>query len=1102
MTITFEEYIKKIEADYRRGNATEYTYRGSLELLVESYGKGVDASNDPKHIECGAPDFIVEKGKVPLGYIETKDVGADLDKIEKSDQMKRYLPALHNLILTDYVEFRWYVNGERKLKFKAAEFGKNNKLTAVPQAAETIEKLIKDFLDTETPTVGTPKELAQRLAGVTHFIRDQIANALESGDPDLQKALSQQYKTFVDLLLPALKPREFADLYAQAITYGLFAAKLSAPEGAPFAFEDAYKYLRANPFLRRLFMDVNDQLDELDIIQPYLKDLVSLLNRADFPSILADFGRRTRTEDPVVHFYETFLATYDPKMRESRGVYYTPEPVVRFIVRSVDEILKTRFNKPWGLADESVKALDPATGTGTFLYYVIQQIHNEIVNERGQGGQWAQKSKSMLKRLFGFELLIAPYVVSHLKLGLLMQSLGVPLEGKDERLQVYLTNTLEEGVERADTLAGLGLNIAEESSEAAKVKKADDIMVVLGNPPYSYESTNNGKWISDLVRDYYQVDGVSLGEANPKGLQDDYVKFIRYGEYRINKTGHGVLAFITNHGYLDNPTFRGMRQHLLNTFDEIYVLDLHGNSKKKEKAPDGSKDENVFDIQQGVAILLAIKNGVNPNKGGQSLSQKTFGDAKTAPSAPTINHIGFWGLREEKYSLLHKVLLPNIKWKQILPKKPHYLFVPQNTKLLPEYEKNWQITDIMQKNSVGLYTARDDFAIQQTADEVNKNIRDFVNLPFETARTKFNLGEDSRDWQVKFAQNDIKSSGSKENNIVPIDYRPFDIRFTYYTGKSKGFHCMPRGEIMRNLVRQDNIALVSLRRTRGQEDWNYAFIGSHIIDKSCITSLDNASVFPLYLYSENNGSTGTLFAQTEPTRQSNLAPAFLKELSGKLGLQFVPDGQGDLKTTFGPEDVFYYAYAVFHSPTYRSRYAEFLKIDFPRLPLTSNRKLFAALAAKGKELVELHLLKNPKVENFITTYPVVGDNVVVKVGFVASPPQTPSPPYLSLRSGMQKPRPSPASRRGSSGSNGRVWINPRQYFGGVPEEVWNFKIGGYQVCDKWLKDRKGRVLSGEDISHYQRVVVSLKETIRLMAEIDMVIPKWPIEQEGRDVEII
>ena len=1007
MTTAFEEYIKKIESDYRRGSATEYTYRGSLELLVESYAKGVDASNDPKHIACGAPDFIVEKGNVPLGYIETKDVGADLDKVEKSEQMKRYLKALNNLILTDYVEFRWYVNGERKLKIRAAEFDKNNKLIATPQAAEGVEKLIKDFFDTEAPTVGNPKELAQRLAGVTHFIRAQITNALESGDPDLQKVLSQQYKTFVDLLLPAMKPREFADLYAQAITYGLFAAKLSAPEGAPFAFEDAYKYLRANPFLRRLFMDVNDQLDELDIIQPYLKDLVSLLNRADFHSILADFGRRTRTEDPVVHFYETFLATYDPKLRESRGVYYTPEPVVQFIVKSVDEILKTRFNKPWGLADESVKVLDPATGTGTFLYYVIQQIHNEIVNERGQGGQWEQKSKTMLKRLFGFELLIAPYVVSHLKLGLLMQSLGVPLEGKDERVHVYLTNTLEEGVERAEMLAGLGLNIAEESNEAAKVKKDDDLMVVLGNPPYSGESNNTsfnkeGKFnfIGKLLREYYFVDGAPLGEKNPRWLQNDYVKFIRYGEWRITQTGFGVLAFITSHSYLDNPTFRGMRQHLMQTFDEIMILNLHGNSSTEGLTPEGRKDENVFDITQGVAIFIGIK--------------KEPGIEKTR-KIKNIKYSSVWGLRENKYQFLANNDETNVKWKTVTPEKPFYFFVPKNYAQKEEYESGIKITEAFPLNNIGIITKRDKFTIHSSKRSIWETINKFSSLKPDEAKKEFNLPDDVRDWKIEWAQEDIRKSGPNKEKIVPVLYRPYDIRYTYYTGRSRGFLGWPVEKINKHVVDLDNLVLITSRMTKG-EKFAHTQVTKYMAEVICMSpkTSNNGFVFPLYLYTKPEQTQNTLFSQSETTRRPNLSTKIINEFSAKLGLTFIPDGQGDLKNTYGPEDVFYYAYAVLHSPTYRSRYAEFLKVDFPRLPLTGNKKLFAGLVSKGKELVELHLLKSPKIENFITTYPVGGNDEVVKVVY----------------------------------SEGKVWINPLQYFGGVPEEVWNFKIGGYQVCDK------------------------------------------------------
>jgi hypothetical protein len=1045
MSTPFEIYIKAIEADFKRGNATEYTYRNALENFMESLGHGIAASNDPKHIACGAPDFIIEKGKVPLGYVETKDLGVELDRIERSDQMKRYLKALNNLILTDYLEFRWYVNGERKMILRVGEVDRNGRFVPTHSTGPVLETLFRDFYATLAPTVTTPRDLAVRLAGVTHFIRDQIIAALASGDDDVKTSLNQQYQAFVDVLLPALKPEEFADLYAQAITYGLFAAKISAPAGTVFTFEDAYKYLRGNPFIRKLFMDVNEQVDEMALIQPYLKDIVSLLNRADFNSILADFGHRTRTEDPVVHFYETFLATYDPKLREERGVYYTPEPVVQFIVRSVDELLKTRFDKPWGLADDSVKVLDPASGTGTFLYYVIQQVHDEVVNQRHQDGLWPEKSKELLNRLFGFELLLPPYVIAHLKLGLEMQQLGAPLGGKDERVHVYLTNTLEEASARADQLAGLGLNIAKESSDAARVKRDNDIMVVLGNPPYSGTSVNpsrdkDGKlnFIGKLVNDYYFVDGAPLNERNPKWLQDDYVKFIRYGEHRIQQTGHGILAFITNHGYLDNPTFRGMRQHLMNTFDEIFVIDLHGNSKKKEVSPDGSKDENVFDIQQGVAIILAVKSPF------QSYAKNH-----------TIFHSDIWGERKNKYKYLSSTTLELIEWEEIKPNSPFYLFFPQKLELRDEFEKFIKVIDFMPCYSLGITTARDDFAVSFDKSTITTRINELVNhsLSNEDIYKKYNLN-DTDSWKLNEARISLRNKVSYES-IINYNYRPFDIRWTYH---NPNFIERDRKEVQSNFYHK-NFGLVTLRHARSPEQWNYLFVGECPSDKSFITSLDNNFVFPLYLYTTPESTAGTLFAQSETTRQANLAPEFIHEFSEKLGLTYLPDGEGDLKATFGPEDVFYYTYAVFHAPTYRRRYAEFLKIDFPRLPLTSDRALFAKLVPLGKELVNLHLLKSSFVDAFITSYPVRGDNKVEKVGY----------------------------------AGGNVWINTQQYFGGVPEAVWNFKIGGYQVCDKWLKDRKGRVLSAEDISHYQRVVVALKETMRLMEEIDRTIPGWPME---------
>ncbi|MFZ3080170.1 MAG: type ISP restriction/modification enzyme, partial [Bellilinea sp.] len=870
MTITFEEYIKKIEADYRRGNATEYTYRGSLELLVESYGRGINASNDPKHIACGAPDFIVEKGKVPLGYIETKDIGVGLNQIEKSDQMHRYLKALNNLILTDYLEFRWYVNGEKKRTVRVAEIGKNNRLEKTVNAAENLENLFKDFYTIEAPTVTSPKELANRLAGVTHFIRDQIIQALNSGDAALQKGLEEQYSAFRDLLLPALKPDEFGDLYAQAMTYGLFAAKLSAPETEKFTLAGAYQFLFGNKFLRRLFSDVSEELDEIEIIRPYLLDIVSLLNRADFHAILADFGRRTRTEDPVVHFYETFLAAYDPKLRESRGVYYTPEPVVQFIVRAVDDLLKTRFGKPWGLADASVKVLDPATGTGTFLYYVIQQIHEEVVVNRKQGGQWAAVSKELLNRLFGFELLIAPYVVAHLKLGLLLKNLEAPLTGRDERVHVYLTNTLEEGVERAEMLKGTGSYIAAESNDAAQVKKRSDIMVVLGNPPYSANSVNSGDWITNLVRDsYYPKDDIK--EQNPKLLLDDYVKFIRFGEWRINKTGNGVLAFITNHSYLDNPTFRSMRLHLMRTFDEIYVIDLHGNSKKKEKAPDGGKDENVFDIQQGVAVLVAVKNPVEV-------------DARNGLGV--VHHADLWGLRGEKYAFLHESLLNEINWKQLQPDTPFFLFVAQNADLRSEYELGWKILDIFPVGSTGIKTHRDHFAIDFDAKTLRKRIRNFRDFSYDDSEIRKNYKlPDTRDWKLHERRISLNKSLSWEASFSKSLYRPFDLRDIFY---HPDVIELPRVEVMQHML-HDNVCLLANRQVR-LPIINHFWASNRLVDFHILETANAAmSCFPLYLYTTPDDTAGTLFAQSETTRKPNLSPTFIQALSKKLGLAFIPD---------------------------------------------------------------------------------------------------------------------------------------------------------------------------------------------------------------------
>ncbi|MHA1795282.1 MAG: type ISP restriction/modification enzyme, partial [Promethearchaeota archaeon] len=840
-------------------------------------------------------------------------------------------------------------------------------------------ELVNEFFKEQISTISTPKELATRMASLAKIIEGIIEKAL--ADKDDKGNFHEQLEGFKQVLLHSLTPEQFADMYAQTICYGLFAAKYNFKNGTAFTRKEAaFIVPKSNPFLRKLFGQMAGP--EMDSRVDWAVDaLAELLNRTDINAILKDFGKRTKREDTVVHFYETFLAQYNPKLRESRGVYYTPEPVVSYIVRSVDYILKNDFGLKDGLADKSkikfgksdkkenskechkVLILDPAVGTGTFLFNVIDHIHETIVN-KGQGGTWSEYvSKHLLPRLFGFELLVAPYAVAHMKLDLQLKEKKYEFK-TGERLNVILTNSLEEAYD----LKGLSAFenwIAEEANEAGIVKQDMPVMVILGNPPYSGHSENKGKWINSLLRgqddrtdtiteNYFEVDGKPLGERNPKWLNDDYVKFIRFAQHRIEQTGYGILAFITNHSYLDNPTFRGMRQSLMNSFDDIYILDLHGNSKKKEKCPDGSKDENVFDIQQGVAIGIYIKK---PN--GESTTK--------------VLHKDLWGLREVrkkdksiggKYFWLNENSVDATDWTELDPANPYYLFIPQERELIAEFEKGWKIPSIMKTNSAGLVTARDKLVINFEQDKLIKKIREFSKLNVEEARQKYALGKDTRDWKVSLAQNDVLETKSSQINIQPILYRPFDIRFTYYTGKTRGIICMPRNEVMRHFLNTNNMGIICTRQTR--DNWD-VHCSKFIMGHKSLAAFDINSLFPLYLYSEDGMLNFEEVSNAPGGRRPNLENKFIDELAGKIKLKFVPDGKGDLKKTFGPEDVFNYMYGVFHSPEYRKRYAEFLKIDFPRLPLTSKRPLFRKLGELGNELVQLHL-QEAKIDP-ITKYP-------------------------------------------------------------------------------------------------------------------------------------
>ncbi len=1054
MTDPFKTYLQSLQTDLARGNATEHTHRPALKTLLESLGERLTATNEPRQVtDCGKPDIAVYQGPVLLGYLETKDVGINLDAEEKGPQLKRYREALPNLILTNYLEFRWYVYGERRAVVSLGQVEREGRGKARKEDLAAVGELLAQFLALKLPSIGTAKELALRMAKLAGLMHNAALKTLEIEPPT--GTLKGWLAAFEKTLVPNLSPEQFADMYAQTLTYGLFAAKVTVGAGQDLRRDTAAGLLpETNPFLKRLFYHLAGP-EVPPTVSWVVDDMVALLNAADLEAVMADFGRGSLEKDPVVHFYETFLAAYDPEKRKVRGVYYTPEPVVSYIVRAIDYLLKDRFSRPWGLADKNTLILDPACGTGTFLHSVIALIYDTLCAQ-GQAGGWASYvSQSLLPRIFGFELLMAPYAVAHLKLGLLLQEKGFDFP-PGQRLGVYLTNTLDEGFKKAEVLPLAGF-ITEESNSAARIKKEDPIEVVLGNPPYAGHSANASlrremgltgtvktvrTFIGRLIEDYKQVDGKPLGEKNPKVLQDDYVKFLRWGQWRITQTGRGVLAMITNHGYLDGPTFRGMRQQLMQTFSEIYLLNLHGNAKKKEVCPDGSKDENVFDIQQGVAIGLFVK-------------------APNSPGPARVHYADLWGTREGKNKSLAEMEVITTPWRELQPHSPYYLFVPQDTDLRAEYDRDWPVNEIFPVNSVGIVTARDNLTIHWTPQEVMDTVKDFAKLDPEAAREKYNLGEDVQDWRVEWAQKDLRHSGLEERLVAPVLYRPFDVRYTYYSGQSRGFICRPRSEVMRHVLAGENLGLIATRQTR--DEWA-VFSTRFIMGHKSLAAFDINTLFPLYLYPKVLGQVN---------KTPNINPTFVNDLSGKVGLTFVSEGRGDLETNMGPEDVFSYAYAVFHSPTYRQRYSEFLKGDFPRLPLTGNKTLFKALVGLGAELVSLHLMESPRLETFITRFPVSGSQVVEGVRYVIPP----GPPL------------------GKGGGNGRVYINSEQYFEGVPPDVWAFTIGGYQVCHKWLKDRKGRTLSFEDLHHYQRVVVALAETIRLMAEIDDVIEAhggWPI----------
>ena len=1098
----FRDYVGELSRSLSEGNATEHTHRPALKKLLESIDDSITATNEPARIECGAPDYSVSDNGLTVGYIEAKDIGSSLDAIESDsnrsnpsspngEQLKRYRDALPNLIFTNYTEFRWYVNGVRRSVAVLADNDGGGKLTVSRDDISVVSELLSAFFAESPEPVSSPEELARRMARLTHMIRDVVREAFTNGQASSD--VKGFYEATRRTLVNDLSIDDFADMFAQTLAYGLFAARVNT-QAAGFHWSSAARAIpTTNPFLRQVF-NLTAGLDaESEPFIGFVDDLSQLLANSDMEAILSDFGRRGARQDPIMHFYETFLAAYDPALRERRGVYYTPEPVISYIVRSVDRLLRERFDCLDGLADyqtaeyeafedvdgeqkpitkrsHRVLILDPACGTGSFLYAVIDHIR-EGYRRTGNLGMWdGYVRQHLLPRIFGFELMMAPYAMAHLKLGMQLAAQDMPEEhrgswaydfGNDERLGVYLTNSLENAEQQAVGLFGPMRVITEEANAAAEIKRDLPIMVVLGNPPYSGHSSNasrrNGMltWIGELIEDYKTVDGMPLGERNSKWLQDDYVKFIRFGQWRIQQSGAGILAFITNHSYLNNPTFRGMRKQLLDTFTDIYLLDLHGNSLRREQTPDGGADRNVFDIRQGVAISIFVKE---PGESEQA----------------RVRHADLYGEREAKYETLSETDIFTTAWERLKPKSPNYLFKPWDYDLAKEYEQWHKITEIMPANSAGIVTARDKLTIRWSHKEVTRVVEDFASLPRETARGKYDLGRDTCDWKVQLAQNDLKDTGIKDEFVKPILYRPFDIRHTYYTGNSRGFICRPRQEVMRHMLSGNNLGLITCRQqARASDAWQLCGVSDSIVESCAIsnTTREINSLFPLYIYPPEQG------LEASDGREPNLSPKFTAELEQRLALRFIPDGKGDLVETLGPEDVFHYIYAIFHAPAYRERYDQFLRADFPRVSLTDDLDLFRALVALGSKLTDVHLLRASVTDSQPVGFPIPGDNIV----------ESAHPKYYA-------PGKTPLGETAPV-ARGRVYISKSsrrsdkqgQYFDGVSPDVWESRIGGYRPMDKWLKDRKGRALTFDDITHYQRMAAALQETIRLTAAIDEAI---------------
>lgn len=1094
-----KEYLESIKDLTPEKN--ELTHRAFLENLLislkENFNKEFKIEHEPKRDQGSQPDFRISYQGLNIGYIEIKRVGTNLNRLLKSDQVLKYLELNPNLMLTDYLNFVWVGKDENnepliKKEISVASLDELSKpLKPNPQTERDLIEFFKGFFNYEAASITNAKDFATHLSTPTKYLKD----ALITYQKDDQ--VSSIFNNFKEYLYEELSFEDFSDAFAQTLTYSLFLAKLNHPF-EKINLDNVRSSIPKNFAVIREMADFLKKLDAIKEIQWLLNEILSSINHVDMDSILKDLND---DKDPYLHFYETFLSAYDPKLREKKGVYYTPDSVVKFIINALDSLLKTRFkDAPLGLKsaldNENIKLLDFATGTGTFLLEAFRKALE--VRKTSDGGISTKEDKyqNLLKQFYGFEYLIAPYAIAHLNLSqAFKQEFKKPLKENDA-LQIILTNTL---IQPSEIAAHRGLQpiFEKELKSAQKIKKDENILIITGNPPYSGASSNEGlfEWevkatygiepefqtietkknvkLTDEIQtllDNIQKQKESGSknalkelknlhskyklqkEKNPKWLLDDYVKFMRFAQNKIESLGHGLFGFISNNAFLDNPTFRGLRRSLLECYDELYILNLHGNARKKEETPQGAKDENVFNIMQGVSINLFVKKA-------QATKQK-------------IHYYDVYGQRAEKYAFLAQNDLNSINWLELAPRAPFYLLIPQEALLLDEYEQGFSVQDMFQVGGTGICSKRDHVVFHKDKESLLKLLKDFSTLEPSELRRKYNIGDDSRDWRLNNAIREVETNIKRlEEYIVLCQYRPFDYRWTYYTDKSCGFLARPVYDVFKHMLppppptnpktpnqTRKNVALITSCRFCQSQKSGVGFVSNKISDLrtwTCPGMEGGDYVNPLY---------------HNPNYTENFTPEFRSFIDKHYSHHFEP------------LEVLGYIYALLYSPNYRKRYEDFLKIDYPKILFTNNKDLFRVLSLLGIELIGLHVL-NKEILNY--SFEKLKDATIGESYYSPSSKLTEVHDRIIKKPTYNEPEQ-------------RLYINHSAYFRGVSKEIYHYMIGGYGVLDKYLKSHKNEPCN---FDHVRNIIKVIARTIEIQKTLGFLTSDLP-HLKGNDSQAL